>query len=85
MGILMELIQGFVTVVTILIVVRAFWSWVSPFPTNPAMRIVWGVTEPVLAPIRSILPNLGGLDLSPLVAILLLQGVETLLIRLVAG
>jgi YggT family protein len=85
MGLLVELIQGFVTIVTILIVVRAFWSWVSPFPTNPAMRLVWKLTEPILAPVRSALPNLGGLDLSPLVAILLLQGLEYLLIRLAAG
>jgi uncharacterized protein YggT (Ycf19 family) len=35
--------------------------------------------------VRSALPNLGGLDLSPLVAILLLQGLEYLLIRLAAG
>lgn len=85
MGLLIELIQGFVTILTILIVVRAFWSWVSPFPTNPPMRLVWSLTEPILAPVRALLPNLGGLDLSPLVAILLLQGLETLLVRLVAG
>jgi YggT family protein len=85
MGLLIELVQGFVTILTILIVVRAFWSWVSPLPTNAPMRVVWNLTEPVLAPLRAILPNLGGLDLSPLVAILLLQGLETLLIRLVAG
>jgi RNA-directed DNA polymerase len=43
------------------------------------------MTEPILAPVRSILPNLGGLDLSPFVAILLLQGLEVLLIRLAVG
>jgi len=85
MGLLIELIQGAVTVMTILIVVRAFWSWISPAPTNPLQRIVWNVTEPILAPVRQFLPGMGGMDLSPLVAILLLQGLEYLLLRIVAG
>jgi YggT family protein len=85
MGLLIELIQDAVTVLTVLIVVRAFWSWVSPYPANPAQRLLWNLTEPVLAPVRSFLPNMGGLDLSPLVAILLLQGLEFLLLRLVVG
>lgn len=85
MGLLVELIQGFVTIATILIVIRAFWSWVSPFPTNPPMRLIWNLTEPILAPVRSVLPDLGGMDLSPLVAILLLQGLEYVLVRLAVG
>jgi len=85
MGLLVELIQGFVTLLTILIVVRTFWSWVSPYPTNPAMRLIWSLTEPVLAPIRAFMPDFGGLDLSPMVAILLLQGLEYILVRLAVG
>jgi YggT family protein len=85
MALLIELIQDAVTVLTVLIVVRAFWSWVSPHPTNPAQRLVWNLTEPLLAPVRAVLPDLGGLDLSPLAAILLLQGLEYLLLRLAVG
>lgn len=85
MGLLIELIHDAVTVFTVLIVVRAFWSWVSPYPTNPVQRLVWSLTEPLLAPVRAVLPNLGGLDLSPLVVIILLQGLEQLLLRLAVG
>jgi YggT family protein len=85
MGLLIELIEGFVTILTLLIVVRTFWSWVSPYPTNQAMRLVWKMTEPVLAPVRAILPNFGGIDLSPMAAILLLQGVQYVLVRLAVG
>lgn len=53
-------------------------------------RIVWSigdflyrVTEPMLRPIRRILPNFGGIDLSPLVAILLLQYIAVPLVRTV--
>ena len=85
MGLLIELIQGFVTVLTVLIIVRTLWSWISPYPTNPAMRLIWNLTEPILGPVRSLLPSLGGIDFSPMVAILLLQGLEYLLIRLAVG
>ena len=76
---LIEIVQTVITVLTVLIVVRAFWSWISPYPTNAPQRLVWNVTEPLLAPLRAILPDLGGLDLSPLAAIFLLQGLEYLL------
>lgn len=55
-------------------------------------RIVWTigdflyrVTEPMLRPIRSLLPNFGGIDLSPLAAILLLQYIAVPLVRTLFG
>lgn len=55
-------------------------------------RLVWTiadflhrVTEPMLRPIRNILPNFGGIDLSPLVAILLLQFIAVPLVRTIFG
>lgn len=57
------------------IVVRALLSWVSPDPYNPIVRALAAVTEPVLRPLRRLVPprKLGGLDLSPLIALLLIQ------------
>jgi YggT family protein len=45
---------------------------------------LWRVTEPALRPIRSVLPNLGGIDISPLILILLLQAVRIFLSTTVA-
>jgi YggT family protein len=56
----------------IIIIVRAVISWVSPDPYNPIVRFLYRVTEPVLRPIRHRLPDLGGLDISPMVLILVL-------------
>lgn len=53
-----------------IIIIRALLSWVNPDPYNPIVRFLYGVTEPVLYRIRRVLPPLGGIDLSPLVAIL---------------
>jgi YggT family protein len=61
----------------IIVLIRVVFSFVSPFPTNPVSRFAWRVTEPILAPIRRLLPPMSGLDLSPLivwlVAIVLIQ------------
>ena len=67
------IIQAFLVVVLI----RVVFSFVSPVPTNAVSRLAWQVTEPVLAPIRRLLPPMSGLDLSPmvvwLVALILIQ------------
>jgi YggT family protein len=54
-----------------LVIVQAILSWVNPFaPLAPAIQ---QLTQPLLAPIRKIIPLVGGVDLSPLALILLLQ------------
>ena len=57
------------------LLIRALVSWVSPDPSNPIVRTLVLVTEPVLKPLRRLVPphKLGGLDLSPLIAMLLVQ------------
>ena len=56
----------------LIIIIRAVISWVSPDPYNPIVRFLYRVTEPVLRPLRHRLPDLGGLDISPMVVILVL-------------
>lgn len=55
------------------ILVRVILSWVAPDPDNPVVRIVTQVTEPIMAPARKLLPPMGGLDLSPILVLLVLQ------------
>jgi YggT family protein len=53
------------------IIIRALISWVNPDPYNPIVQILTRVTEPVLRPIRKLVPPYKtGIDLSPLLAIL---------------
>ncbi len=63
-----------------LIIIRALLSWVNPDPYNPIVRFLYGITEPVLARIRRFIPPLGGIDLSPLVAILAIVFLKQFLI-----
>jgi YggT family protein len=64
------LFPGFFTIV---IIVGALLSWVSPDPYNPVVQTIYGISEPLLASFRKIIPNLGGIDISPIAAILCFQ------------
>ena len=54
----------------IVLFVRVAFSWVSPYPTNAVSRFAYWVTDPVLQPVRRYVPPVSGLDLSPLVVLL---------------
>ena len=54
------------------ILIRVILSWISPGQYNPATAIVGTLTEPVLAPFRRLIPPLGGFDISPVFAMILL-------------
>lgn len=55
------------------IIIRALMSWFNPSPDNPIVRFVIEITEPVLAPLRRIVPRIGMIDITPIVAILLMN------------
>jgi len=55
------------------IIIRVVLSWISPGNYNPAIAIIHALTEPVLRPFRRLIPSLGGIDLSPIFAIVLLS------------
>lgn len=64
----------------IAIMLRAIFSWfMKPGDDNMIMRVLRDVTEPIIAPLRRVIPNMGMLDLSPLVAMLLVQWIGNLL------
>ena len=60
------------------IIAAALMTWVSPDPRNPIVLFLRRVTEPVLEPVRRMLPpwKTGGLDLSPLIVLIAIQFVE---------
>ena len=67
------------------IFIRIAFSWINPDPfrsmRNPLYRICFQVTEPVLAPVRNLLPPAGGLDLSPMIVTFVLFMIINLLSR----
>jgi YggT family protein len=67
------------------IIIRALMSWFNPSPENPIVRLVIEITEPVLAPLRRIVPRIGMIDITPIVAILLMNVIETMLRQTLRG
>lgn len=67
------ILQTLLTIMTLIVVIRALISWVNPDPYNPIVRFLASTTDPMLEPIRERLPDTGMFDLSPIVLLLLLM------------
>ena len=87
--VLIRTVSTLVTVFTWLIIIRALLSFVHPSGYNRLYQDVVGtldmLTDPIIAPIRNVMPTVGMFDFSPLIALILLQVVGSLLIQLLAG
>ena len=70
---LTQLISLLLNVLVFAVFARALLSWINPGTFNAAASILETLTEPLLDICRKMIPNLGGIDLSPLAALLLLQ------------
>jgi YggT family protein len=66
-------ISTLIYILNFAIIIRALMSWFNPSPENPIVRFVTEITEPVLAPLRRIVPKIGMIDITPIVAILLMN------------
>lgn len=71
--IIAQLIEAIVFLYQMVLLARVLISWVQVDPYHPAVQVLYQLTEPVLQPIREFLPPTAGLDLSPLIAMLLIQ------------
>ncbi len=69
----LRLLRMLLVLYLVLIIVGVILSWVGQGFRHPIVPLIYQLTEPVLAPIRRILPPLGGFDLSPLLAIIAIQ------------
>jgi len=69
------------------ILARVLYSWVdpNPYPTNEVKRLLWMVTDPVLEPLRRVIPPLGMFDISPLVALVILQVLHRVIVSAMQG
>lgn len=79
----MPILRNWITIVlqvlTFAIVLQAILSWFALRPAHPLVVILSRITEPILAPLRRVVPRTGVIDITPLVAIILLQVIVALL------
>ena len=76
---LMELISLLINIYVVTILIQVVLSWVNPGNYNPATALIYDLTEPFLGTVRKLIPPLGGIDFSPLVALIGLQLIKMLL------
>jgi len=70
---LLDFIRLLCQVLSLAIIIRVILSWFAPMSANTFSIILYRITEPLLAPLRRIIPRAGMFDFSPLVAIIILQ------------
>ncbi len=91
MAILSAVISAAFRIYSLLILIRVLLTWLNPDPYrsfmgHPLVRLLDRVTDPVLAPLRRIVPPIGGtIDISPIVALILLEIARRLLLSLLSG
>ena len=76
-----QIVSAISTILTRIIVIRALISWVNPDPYNQIVQFLYRVTEPILIPIRRILPAMGGFELSPIVALVGIMFIRSFLVQ----
>ena len=77
---IMSLVRMVIHFLIIILVIWAIISWVNPNPYNPIVLALFAIVDPILRPIQRIIPPIGGFDITPIVAILLLLGANYLII-----
>ncbi|MCG6964954.1 MAG: YggT family protein [Chromatiaceae bacterium] len=75
-----ELISLVINIFLFAILIQVILSWINPGSYNPVVGLIHSLTEPVLAPVRRRMPDMGGLDLSPMVVMVGLVVLEMLLV-----
>jgi YggT family protein len=74
------LIELFLLMFTLLILARVLMSWVQVDPYHPVAQFIFQATEPILKPVRELLPPAGGFDFSPIVVLIIAQVVGNIII-----
>ena len=76
----MPFLARLIDLYSLVVLVAVILSWVPLDRRNPLVSLARGLTEPVLAPIRKVVPPIAGLDLSPMVLLIALQALKGLLV-----
>ncbi|HDN79815.1 MAG: YggT family protein [Chloroflexi bacterium] len=85
MWIVYKIVKLFFDLLSLAILARVFLSWFNLSPYHPIMSFLIQITEPVLAPLRRVIPPIGMIDITPVVAIILLQMMEGIILAILSG
>jgi YggT family protein len=75
-----ELLELFINIFLFAVLIQVILSWINPGSYNPASALLYSLTEPVMRPARNVLPPISGLDLSPMLVMIVLILLKMLLL-----
>lgn len=78
--VVINFVQILFNVLMYAIIIDALISWFPISPSHPIVRILDGITEPILAPLRQVVPRLGMFDITPIVALVILAVLQNLIV-----
>lgn len=77
------LLARLIELYTFVLLIRILMSWIPNLdPSNPIVRLLLQVTDPVLEPARKLIPSIGMIDISPIVVFIVLSVLRDLLVRM---
>lgn len=79
MRVVIQILLLLIDIYQIILLARVLISWFNLDPYSPIVRVLYSLTEPLLQPIREVLPRTGMIDLSPLVGFLLLFALRSVI------
>lgn len=78
------IVHSLITVYIWVLIIGALLSWVRPDPYNPIVQIIYRLTEPAYRALRRLMPTVfNGLDLAPLILVILLQVIDVILVNVI--
>jgi YggT family protein len=83
--VLVQLVQTLFEIYTFILLARVLMTWFQVDSYNPLVRVLFQLTEPLLAPIRRLLPPTGMMDFSPIVAFIVITVAERIVVALLAS
>ncbi|MBC8263993.1 MAG: YggT family protein [Anaerolineales bacterium] len=85
MNLLADFVNLFFYLLSLAILARVLLSWVRVSPYHPAVDFLYRITEPILAPLRRVIPPVGMVDISPVIAMFLLRIIGQVLVAVIRG
>ena len=85
MNLLADFVDLFFYLLSLAILARVLLSWARVSPYHPAVEFLHQITEPVLAPLRRVIPPVGMMDISPIIAMFLLRIIGQVLVEIIRG
>jgi len=79
---LIGLVRTLFELYSFVLLARVLISWFQVDPHNPIVRVLYQLTEPLLAPIRRLLPSTGMMDFSPIIAFIVIRLAEEVVVSL---